>query len=114
MTLIIILLVTEVVYVPTCRTMSRTRTIDVHVDWFVVILRLQVEQLGHHQARVLICHLSIKFIIIDMIYAIISMAGTLILRDKFLTDLVVSTCVVLLGQYVHVPHIHNVSTIIFS
>ena len=45
--------------------MSRTRTIDVHVDWFVVILRLQVEQLGHHQARVLICHLSIKFIIID-------------------------------------------------
>ena len=38
---------------------QHTRAIDVHVDWFIMILGLQVEQLGHNQTRVLICHLKI-------------------------------------------------------
>ena len=38
---------------------QHTGAIDVHVDWFIMILGLQVEQLGHNQTRVLICHLEI-------------------------------------------------------
>ena len=52
--------------------MHHTRTIDVHIDWLVMILRLQIEQLGHNQAGVLICHLLTQSHILILLFMIIS------------------------------------------